>query len=42
MRGFLLLSVLTIVLTAVSCKGRDKCGDCPTFSGVEKLEKKQA
>lgn len=42
MKGLLILSVFIVVLSAAACKGRDKCGTCPTFSGVEQVEKDKA
>ena len=35
MKLILLSILLTLVITATSCKSRDKCGDCPKFSNVE-------
>lgn len=40
MKTILILSITFISLTALSCKGRDKCGDCPTFSKTEKIDSK--
>lgn len=37
--SFSLLFILTISIT--SCKSGDKCGDCPTFSSVEKSGEKE-
>lgn len=39
MKSVLILFV-AIGFSVVSCKGRDKCGECPTFSKVETVEKK--
>ena len=32
MKLILLSIMLTLAITATSCKSRDKCGDCPKFS----------
>lgn len=40
MRITLLLFVAFISLTSLSCKGHDKCGDCPTFSKKDVIEEK--
>lgn len=34
-------ALFLLTLSITSCKSGDKCGDCPTFSNVEKIEKKE-
>ena len=35
MKSLCFFAVSVVVLSVSACKGRDKCGDCPTFSKVE-------
>ena len=35
MKLILSLIVFILVTTTISCKSRDKCGDCPKFSNVQ-------
>ncbi len=41
MRSYLFLVIAIIILSSISCKGRDKCSTCPKFSEVDSIEKKQ-
>ncbi len=41
MRSIFFVPVILVVISFVSCKGRDKCSTCPTFSEVEKIDQKQ-
>ncbi len=41
MKSFFISAFALLVVSSVSCKGRDKCATCPTFSEVEKIDQKQ-
>jgi hypothetical protein len=41
MKSILFLAIAVIGLLSTSCKGRDKCSTCPTFSEVDTIDQKQ-
>lgn len=41
MKSFIMLVFALLVISSVSCKGRDKCATCPTFSELEKIDQEQ-
>ena len=39
MKSIIISAFALLVIFSVSCKGRDKCATCPTFSELEKIDK---